>query len=274
MRASLLSTLVEDARPLLLSGLSSVFVALIAMLRLHAVWATVWLAGDAFLLLARLFIVYRYRSLSRPAPSHPEPWAVRYVPFALTACLVVGLGTMACVMSGDTVLAALAIMVTAGMLGGIASRNAGIPRLATAQIVLGTMPTASARALLDGESYWILVPPLFLYFGAISSVVRRPYRNLVTLMTAEGGHAEIAARFDAALAHMPHGLCAIDASGKVVIANRKGGGIVRHDGRDAAAQRNVAGFHRLCGTGEVRRNAARAAHRALHGMAEGRPCSR
>jgi diguanylate cyclase (GGDEF)-like protein len=220
IHASLLSTLVEDARPLLLSGVSSVFVAVIAMLRLHALWTIVWLAGDAFFLLARLFIVFRYRALSRSTPPPPEPWAMRYVPFALTACLVVGLGTMACVMSGDTILAALSIMVTAGLLGGIASRNAGIPRLALAQICLGALPIGIGAAL-GGDGYWILVPPLFLYLGAMSSVVRRHYRNLVALMTAEQGHAEIAARFDAALAHMPHGLCTIDASGKVVIANRR-----------------------------------------------------
>jgi diguanylate cyclase (GGDEF)-like protein len=220
IRASLLSTLVEDSRPLLLAGASSVFVALIAILRLHALWTVFWLAGDASLLLARLFIVYRYRALSRRAAPHPEPWAARYVPFSLAACLVVGLGTMAAVMSGDTVLAALAIMVTAGLLGGIASRNAGIPRLALAQICLGALPIG-VGAVLGGGDYWILVPPLFFYLGAMHSVVDRHYRNLVALMTAERGHAEIAARFDAALAHMPHGLCTIDAAGKVVIANRR-----------------------------------------------------
>ncbi len=51
---------------------------------------------------------------------------------------------MACVMS-DTVLAALSIMVTAGLLGGISSRNAGVPYLAIAQICVG--------ALLGGEGY-------------------------------------------------------------------------------------------------------------------------
>lgn len=38
-------------------------------------------------------------------------------------------------------------------------------------------------------------------------------------MTAEQKNAELAARFDAALTHMPHGLCTIDESGNVIIAN-------------------------------------------------------
>ncbi|WP_238210676.1 sensor domain-containing diguanylate cyclase [Caballeronia novacaledonica] len=220
IRASLLSTLVEDLHPLLLSGISSAFVAMIALGRQQALWAMLWVAADLLLLAVRLSIVCRYRALSRPSAPHPGPWAERYAPFALLTCLVSGLGTMACVISGDSVLASLAIMVTAGLLGGIASRNAGTPHLAIAQVCLGALPIG-VGGLFGPAGYWILVPPLFLYIGAMCAVVQRHYRGLVALMTAEQGHAEIAARFDAALAHMPHGLCTVDASGKVVIANRK-----------------------------------------------------
>ena len=220
IRAALLSTLVEDVRPLAYSGISGAFVAVIALARLHALWTMFWIAADALLLASRLWIVCRYRALSRPSAPHPGPWAARYAPFGLAACLVTGLGTMASVISGDAVLASLAIMVTAGLLGGIASRNAGIPHLAIAQVCLGALPIC-AGGLFGPPGYWILVPPIFMYIGAMCAVVQRHYRNLVALMTAEQGHAEIAARFDAALAHMPHGLCTVDASGKVVIANRK-----------------------------------------------------
>jgi diguanylate cyclase (GGDEF)-like protein len=55
----------------------------------------------------------------------------------------------------------------------------------------------------------------------MTSIVRRHYAALVALMTAEQNHAELATRFDAALAHMPHGLCTIDETGKVIVANRR-----------------------------------------------------
>ena len=128
---------------------------------------------------------------------------------------------MACVMSGDAELGSLALMVTAGILGGIASRNAALPRLAITQICLGAVPIGLGALLASGSSMWILVPPLCLYVMAMASVVRRHYAVLVALMTAEQKHAELAARFDAALANMPHGLCTIDEAGKVVIANRR-----------------------------------------------------
>lgn len=221
IRSSMLSTLFEHTRPLLLSGLASAFVAFVALVRLHQMWAALWLVADICLLAARLGIAHAYVVRSRTEPAHPGPWAMHYAPVSLLACLLFGIGTMACVMSPDAELASLAVMVTAGILGGIASRNAALPRLAIAQICLGACPIGLGALLAPRSGSWILVPPLFMYIAAMASVVRRHYEVLVALMTAEQRHAELAARFDAALAHMPHGLCTIDIAGKVIIANRR-----------------------------------------------------
>jgi diguanylate cyclase (GGDEF) domain len=221
IRSSLLSTLFENIRPLFMSGVASSFVALVAIVSLHQMWAALWLVTDIGLLAARLVIAHAYVVRSRTGAVHPGPWAARYAPVSLLACLLFGLGTMACVMSPDAELASLAVMVTAGILGGIASRNAALPRLAIAQICLGALPIGLGALLAPRSGSWILLPPLFLYLLAMASVVRRHYKVLVALMTAEQRHAELAARFDAALAHMPHGLCTIDGSGKVIIANRR-----------------------------------------------------
>jgi diguanylate cyclase (GGDEF)-like protein len=145
--------------------------------------------------------------------------------------VLLGTGTMACVMAGDAELTSLAIMVAAGILGGVASKNAALPRLATAQICLGTLPIGIGALLAPRVGYWILAPPLFLYVGAMTSIVRRHYAALVALMTAEQNHAELATCFDAAIAHMPHGLCTIDETGKVIVANRRTADLFRvpHD---------------------------------------------
>ena len=221
IRSSLLSTLFEDQRSLLMSGVASAFVALIALVRLHQVWAAVWLAADICVVTTRLGIVSAYVVRGRTCAVQPGPWAARYAPLSLLACLLLGLGTMACVMSPDAELASLAIMITAGILGGIASKNAALPRLAIMQICLGAVPIGLGALLAPRSASWILVPPLFMYIVAMAAIVRRHYGTLVALMTAEQRHAELAARFDAALTHMPHGLCTIDGTGKVIVANRR-----------------------------------------------------
>ncbi|TKC87773.1 diguanylate cyclase [Trinickia terrae] len=221
IRASLLSTLFGNTRSLWMSGTAGSFVALIALLRLHQPWAAMWLAVDLALFATRLAIIGSYVAHNRVEPVPPEPWAARYAPVSLLYCLALGAGTMGCVMSPDAEMASLATMVTAGILGGIASRNAALPRLAVTQICLGALPIGVGALLAPRSSAWILVPPLFLYIGGMAAVVRRHYDGFVALMTAEQKHAELAGRFDAALTHMPHGLCTIDDAGKVVIANRR-----------------------------------------------------
>ncbi len=221
IRASLLSALFENTLPLYMSGAASIFVALVAVFRLHQTWAELWLATDIALLLARLVIVRSYVKQNDAEPAHPGRWAARYAPLALSYCLVLGAGTTACMMSSDAMLATSAVMVTAGILGGIASRNAALPRLAMAQVCLGAFPIGLGAALSPHSDVWILVPPLFLYIGGMAAVIRRHYVRLVALMTADQKHAELAAQFDAALTHMPHGLCTIDSAGKVIIANSR-----------------------------------------------------
>ncbi|SOE53795.1 diguanylate cyclase (GGDEF) domain-containing protein [Burkholderia sp. OK233] len=221
VRSSLLSTLFENLRPLVMSGVASAFVALVAVIRLQQMWAGLWLVTDIGLLVTRLGIARAYVVRSRTDAVHPGPWAARYAPVSLMASLLFGLGTIGCIMSRDGELTSVAVMMTAGILGGIASRNAALPRLAIAQICLGAIPIGLSALLASRSAMWILLPPLCLYVVAMTSVVRRHYTALVALMTADQRHAELAARFDAALAYMPHGVCTIDNAGRVIIANRR-----------------------------------------------------
>jgi diguanylate cyclase (GGDEF)-like protein len=222
IRASLLSTVFGNAYPLFMAGVASAFAALVAYWRLHAPWAAVWLLIDVSILVTRLLCIRAYaRRHDSAGARHTDTWAARYAPLCLLATLTLGLGTMGCVISPDTQLSALAIMVTAGILGGIGSRNAAVPRLAIAQIALGAVPIGIGALVAPRSGSWILLPPLVAYLGAMFSVVWRHYDGLLALMSAEQRHAELAARFDAALANMPHGLCTIDTFGKVVIANRR-----------------------------------------------------
>ncbi|SAK90614.1 diguanylate cyclase [Caballeronia glebae] len=221
IRSSLLSSLFDDSRSLAMSGAASAFVALVSFITLQRIWPAVWLFAGVGIIAARIYVAQAYVAASRSAALRPHRAATRYAPLAMLSSALLGAGSTACLMSGDAALSALAIMVTAGTLGGVASRNAALPRLAVAQIGLGAAPLGLGALLAPSHAYWVLMPPLLVYIVAMASIVRRHYSGLVALMTAEQANAELAARFDAALAHMPHGLCTIDRAGKVIIANRR-----------------------------------------------------
>ncbi|MBN3789989.1 sensor domain-containing diguanylate cyclase [Burkholderia sp. Ac-20353] len=221
LRPSLLSTLFEDIRPMFLSGLASSFVAAVALMRLQQTWCLLWLIADLGLLAARLAVARAYIAHRDAGDPRAEYWAMRYAPVSLAACFLLGLGTMGCVQAVDVELGTLSVMVAGGVFGGIGSRNAALPRLAMSQITLGVLPIGAGALLAPRSGAWLLLPPIAIYLVAMRTVVQRHYKVLVALMAARQRNAELIARFDAALTHMPHGLCMVDGENRVVVANRR-----------------------------------------------------
>ncbi|OXJ31058.1 MULTISPECIES: sensor domain-containing diguanylate cyclase [Burkholderia] len=221
LRPSMLVTLFEDVRPMALSGLASGFVAAVALIRLQEFWCLAWLIVDVGLLIARLSIARAYTVRRNAGDDRAEYWAMRYAPVSLVACFVLGLGVMGCVQAVDVELGTLSVMVAGGVFGGIASRNAALPRLAMMQVALGVLPIGVGALLAHRSGAWLLLPPLAIYLAAMRTVVQRHYRVLVALIAARQRNAELVARFDAALTYMPHGLCMIDGERRVIVANRR-----------------------------------------------------
>ncbi|KVZ41146.1 diguanylate cyclase [Burkholderia ubonensis] len=221
MRPSLLSTLFEDIRPMFLSGLASGFVAVLALLRLQQTWCLIWLIADIGLLAARVSIARVCVARREAGGDRAEYWALRYAPVSLVACFLLGLGTMGCVEAADVELGTLSVLVAGGVFGGIASRNSALPRLAMTQITLGVLPIGLGALLAPRSGAWLLLPPIAIYLVAMRTVVQRHYTVLVALIAARQRNAELVARFDAALTHMPHGLCMVDGENRVIVANRR-----------------------------------------------------
>ncbi|MGZ2747621.1 diguanylate cyclase domain-containing protein [Burkholderia stagnalis] len=221
LRPPLLSTLFEDIRPMFLSGLASGFIAAVALVRLQQTWCIVWLLAELGLLSARVAIARAYVVHRDTGVDCAEFWAIRYAPVSLVACFVLGLGTMACVEAADVEMGTLSVLVAGGVFGGIASRNSALPRLAMTQITLGVLPIGVGALLAQRSGAWLLLPPLAIYLVAMRTVVQRHYTVLVALIAERQRNAALAARFDAALTYMPHGLCMVDAEDRVIVANRR-----------------------------------------------------
>jgi diguanylate cyclase (GGDEF)-like protein len=114
---------------------------------------------------------------------------------ALLWALGVGAGAFMSLSSGDWVVAALACLSSAAMMGGICFRNFSAPRLAIGMIVLSFGPICLG-VVVSGEQIMLLTAiqiPFYLF--AMGAAVYRLNRVLVSSMRAERDH-EFQAKHD------------------------------------------------------------------------------
>ena len=109
--------------------------------------------------------------------------------------------------------------ITVGTLVGVAARNFAIVRLVTLQGILISVPLALGL-MLTGDLYHVFLAliliPFFLSIHRIAGNVRR---LLLTALRGRMQATRLADELDSALSTMPHGLCMIDGSGRVLVIN-------------------------------------------------------
>jgi diguanylate cyclase (GGDEF)-like protein len=176
--ASLFGTL-----PIFIGGVANtVLVAAVAALRQPDPVFVSWFAFEVVLCVLRTYVIiaaFRAAAKGRETPTD------LYIVLAVLWGFGVGYGTFISLLSGDWVIAALACLSSAAMMGGICFRNYAAPRLATAMIVLSFGP-ACLGAVLSGELIMLLTAlqiPFYLF--AMGKAVYRLNAMLVTTMRAE-----------------------------------------------------------------------------------------
>jgi len=176
--ASLFGTL-----PIFIGGVvNTVLVAAVVAVRQpHPVFVS-WFAFEVVLCVLRTYtIITAFRAAAKGGETPTD----LYIVLAIFWALGVGYGTFISLLSGDWVVAALACLSSAAMMGGICFRNYAAPRLATAMIVVSFGP-ACLGAVLSGEPIMLLTAlqiPFYLF--AMGKAVYRLNRMLVTTMRAE-----------------------------------------------------------------------------------------
>ncbi|MBU1174079.1 MAG: EAL domain-containing protein [Alphaproteobacteria bacterium] len=114
-------------------------------------------------------------------------------------------------------LAATAISV--GTLVGVAARNFGLKRLVTVQIILISGPLA-AGPLFAGDLFHVALAVILVpFFASIYRIAGNVRRLLLSAMRGREEATRLAQELDSALSTMPHGLCMIDRSGRVLVIN-------------------------------------------------------
>ncbi|MGY8710174.1 GGDEF domain-containing protein [Bradyrhizobium sp. 18BD] len=182
IRAALIAQL-HGSLPVFAAGaVNTIAVAAVIAARKPAAPFIAWLAMEIAICLARLVVLV---SAHRRARAHrPTPTDLHLL-LAVAWSASVGFGAIVSLASGDWVVAMLASLSAAAMVGGICFRNFGAPRLAGTMILLSLGPIVPGAALAGEPLFYIVYLQVPMYLAAMTAAAFRLNRMLVTTMRAE-----------------------------------------------------------------------------------------
>ncbi|MBN3846395.1 EAL domain-containing protein [Paraburkholderia sp. Ac-20342] len=149
---------------------------------LYAVWGIAVVA----LLGARLVLIWLCRT--RSAQGLPTPTSA-FLLASLLWSMLFGIGTLLCNISGNPTLFLLGNVCAVGVIGGLAGRNAGTPRLALLQIVfiLGFLSVGAALSPGSGKLVLLFQAP-FCAAGFFTVALRSNRDTVALLLARENSH--------------------------------------------------------------------------------------
>ena len=162
--------------------INTIAVALVAALRNPEPEFLFWLILEVALCTMRLFVLLGDR---RAAGAGRRTATDLYIFLGLLWAASIGYGAIITLVSGDWVMATVACLSAAAMVGGICFRNFGAPRLVAGMILLSLGPCV-AGALASGELTLVIVAvQLPIYLLSMTIAAFRLNRMLVKTMCAE-----------------------------------------------------------------------------------------
>jgi diguanylate cyclase (GGDEF)-like protein len=162
--------------------INTVAVAIAIALRKPTAPFIAWLIVEISVCLARLIVLLMARRAARTCADTPTDI---YLVLAIAWSASVGYGVVVSMASGDWVIATLACLSAAAMVGGICFRNFSAPRLAAAMILV-SLGSAVPGALLAGEPLlYVVLLQAPLYVFAMTAAAFTLNKMLVATMRAE-----------------------------------------------------------------------------------------
>jgi diguanylate cyclase len=182
VRRALVTTLFRSSAPFVFGEINTALVACVVAARIPTAAFLLWAALQVGLAACRITVqLGGRRALAKRKAVRPD----LYLVVALLWAATIGYGTFISVGSADWIAATLACTSAAAMVGAIAFRSFGVPRLVVAMIVLVLGP-CSVAAIASGETIMLLAGlqlPLYLASMGLSSFAL--HRMLVRTMQAE-----------------------------------------------------------------------------------------
>ncbi|MHC2626823.1 hypothetical protein ACVIW2_008855 [Bradyrhizobium huanghuaihaiense] len=182
IRAALIAQL-HGSLPVFAAGaVNTIAVAAVIAARKQTAPFIVWLVMEIAICLARLLVL---ASAHRKAREHRPTPTDLHLMLAVAWSASVGFGAIASLASGDWVVAMLASLSAAAMVGGICFRNFGAPRLAGTMILLSLGPIIPGAALAGEPLFYIVYLQVPMYLAAMTAAAFRLNRMLIATMRAE-----------------------------------------------------------------------------------------
>ena len=161
---------------------STVLVSAVIAARMQRPQFIAWLVLELVICSSRLTVLLRARAAASEARDTPTDL---YVVLGLCWACSVGYGTFISMISGDWVIATLAGVSSAAMVGGICFRNFGAPRFSAAMILFSLGPVPLGAIFAGEPILWVTLLQTPLYLFAMTASGYQLNANLVSTMRAE-----------------------------------------------------------------------------------------
>jgi diguanylate cyclase (GGDEF)-like protein len=227
IHASLVDSLFQERRTLLVGSLAASFAVVLTALKTHEL--LLWVIAGVIILFAaaRNWDMGRYAKLRAAGLSTAAvvAWERRYVFGASVFDALLGVWCfIAFVRTDDAFVQLISLCMTIAYMVGTSGRNFGSSRLVIAQILCAGVPSIAAVLLVGNFYYGALALVLLLpFFTSLKFISDRLRRTLLDAVIAQRDMSLLAKRFDTALNNMPSGLCMFDADRTLVVSNDKFG---------------------------------------------------
>ena len=219
---SMIRSLYADRRVMMLGALSSALVALVAGLEADS-WVTLCIAA-AFVVVGTARNIdmraFEKTKLADDDVAGAAHWERRATVGAAAIAALYGFWMAHSFLFVNTPFSEMSsLAVTVSVLVGVAGRNFAIDRLVTIQVLLMSIPMAIGM-LFDGSLHTAMLSlVLIAFFVSLRRVSANIRAILIKAVHARVEASRLASELDTALETMQHGLCMLDETGMISVAN-------------------------------------------------------
>lgn len=181
----MLATVLQSRASLIITSSTLLLICLTAALASGTRWAWFWAGISSAIIAWRL--IY-------PVVAAHQPVARRRAGIMIASALLFalfGVGSALAIASQDLALATMSVSAVLGIVAGLASRWAALPRVAIATMVLASLPPIAALALLGGP-HLVASVATALVVASIAAFTVQNHRNLLHAISADERSAHLA----------------------------------------------------------------------------------